>query len=167
MSESAQNVVLSNCTKTRTGQLSRTAIWKKYSLRVPWKGDKRLYSSHLQASGKRRYLFLGMANRSSAREILTEGSFSAALSWRCTDPSEWLHVVTSAYWADSDIYLPAGIQQFRHVHPCILSYESLSTLDKKDQFQVNWFHNVYKPAHCTKSHSTQMKTNNNNNNIYI
>ena len=31
--------------------------------------------------------------------------------------------------------------------------------------QVNWFQNVYKPAHCTKSHSTQMKTNNNN--IYI
>lgn len=80
MTEPAQNVVLSNCTKTRTGQLSRTAIWKKYSPEFLEKVINDFTNRHLKTSGKRRYLFLGIANRSSAREILTEGSFAAALS---------------------------------------------------------------------------------------
>ena len=136
LNRTCSNVILSNCTKSRTDQPKPESIWGQYPSKFLKKMLDSFVLTHLKAQIVLQLLVLGIANRPSVQKILKRYPVTHLLSCCCTYPSGRLHAEASAFRADPDIYIPYGIQEFGHCHTCISAFESLMPLDSGYQFQI-------------------------------
>ncbi len=136
--KAALNLILSNCTRLRTGQpqivwglypsriTQKVAFWKKWAEKPDMTGGKQLPAGK-SAHGKQAFQPEGFERQ----YWFTGGLTAAGIS-----PSHGPHSGTAAYRADADVNIPDRFQQLRYGEASIFLTEPLVPLQGKNKLQV-------------------------------
>lgn len=141
--DTAQNVILHNCTNSRRGKLP--AYMGIVSFRISHKRYfVRSFCQKIRTGStctlKIRVCEAGLPE--GGQKNIQFDTLTCAFE----SPAQRSHVFASAFPADADIIIPCSLQQISHGETGVFLFKALVPLELKDQFQVLVLHAVVKES---------------------